>query len=403
MGIYSRLYKYRETPLRSQLENFLTEALADIFNRLPIRLQIELIVRMLPASSSMRLRNKCKDKKKMEARTQVSIVAVGSVKRPDIVVYIDETPLILFEVKCGTPLGVHRLEGLKHDRQAEREQTNLPFQDQLKTYVDWIASQCTGNWPGAVVFLTYGTPPPMGFEDEGRGRRCVICVTRKWKEVADWLTKNLDLNEHETTYCALASNLNDFLKEEGLMTEFITSRDLAATALFMPAYRALDHTFGTLISAIASKYPKSKGGNVHQQFDPDGSIYWAWYYLNNKLNPPGSKFYIAIGICFPDQGWLSNQKLIPKQEAFFFIIIADDWENVKVSNVFSEAPEGWTEIFDGYELIITQPVSQFDADPDIRVQSLIDWAQKEVGRAMACTPNFEAAAIQTIQENEAEA
>ena len=47
MDIYSRLYKYRDTSLLSPLENFLTEALADIFNRLPTLLQIELIVQML--------------------------------------------------------------------------------------------------------------------------------------------------------------------------------------------------------------------------------------------------------------------------------------------------------------------------------------------------------------------
>src|SRR5882762_7313672 len=108
MDIYSRLYKYRDRPLLSPLENFLTEALADIFNRLPTPLQIELIVQMLPPSCSERLRNKCKDGKKIEARTQVSIVAVGSVKRPDIIVCLDGKPLILFEVKYDAPLRVHR-------------------------------------------------------------------------------------------------------------------------------------------------------------------------------------------------------------------------------------------------------------------------------------------------------
>ena len=397
MGIYSQLYKYRDTR-----ENFLTEALADIFNRLPTRLQIELIVGMLPASCSGRLRNECKDGKKIEARTQVSIVTAGSVKRPDIIVCLDSKPLILFEVKCDAPLGVHRLEGQEHDRPMEPEQTIFSFQNQLKTYTDWIASQCTGNWSGAVVFLTHGTPPPEGFEDEGRGGESVICVTRKWKNVGDWLAKNLDLNESDTTYCALASDFTDFLEGEGLMTEFMTSRDLAAMALFMPAYRSLDYTFGTVISAITSKYPTSKGGNVHRQFDPDGNIYWAWYFLNNKLNPPDSKFYIAMGICFPNQGWLDSQKQIPKHEPFFFVIIADDWEGVKASKLLSKVPEGWVDIYDGYDLVITRPVSQFEADPDIRVQSLIDWAQKEVGRAMACIPNFGAVSIQKIQENEAE-
>jgi hypothetical protein len=41
MDIYRRLYKYRETPSLSPRENFLTEALADIFNRLPREKRIE--------------------------------------------------------------------------------------------------------------------------------------------------------------------------------------------------------------------------------------------------------------------------------------------------------------------------------------------------------------------------
>jgi hypothetical protein len=272
---------------------------------------------MLPASCSGRLRSKCNDGKKIEARTQVSIVAVGSVKRPDIIVFLDDKPLILFEVKCGAPLGVHSLESQERDPPTEPDQAILSSQNQLKTYADWIASQCTENWSGAVVFLTHRTPPPEGFEDEGCGGESVICVTRTWKDVGHWLAKNLDLTESKTTWCALASDFNDFLQKGGLMTDFVTARDLAATALFIPAYRALDHTFGTVISAIASMYPWSRGGNIHREFDRDDNVYWAWYYLNNELNPPNSKFYIAIGIWFPDR---DDQKLvgIPKPEPFFF-------------------------------------------------------------------------------------
>src|ERR1700674_5779380 len=89
VGIYRHLYKYRERPSSSPLENFLTESLADIFNRLPTPLKIGLIVQVLPTSCSERLRNKCQDGKEIDARTQFSIVAMGSVKRPDIIVCLD--------------------------------------------------------------------------------------------------------------------------------------------------------------------------------------------------------------------------------------------------------------------------------------------------------------------------
>jgi hypothetical protein len=137
MGIYSRLYKYRDTPALSPDENYLTEALADLFNRLPPPVRVEFLVRMLPPACSNRLRNTCKDGKKIEAETQVTIiVAASSVKRPDMIVYLDGKPLILFEVKINAALQMHegRSEEIEHQ---QRTNTSEPvLRNQLETYGD---------------------------------------------------------------------------------------------------------------------------------------------------------------------------------------------------------------------------------------------------------------------------
>jgi len=379
MGIYSRLSKYRDTPSLSQAENFLTEALADLFNRFPLQIRIEFLVQMLPSSCSDRLRNRCKDGKQIEALTQVSLGVAGFVKRPDMIVYVDSKPLILLEVKIDAALQ----------------------KDQLKTYSVWMGSKCSGDWPGAVVFLTHRTRAPDGFENDGREGNSVIGVTRTWKYIGDWLVKNLDLNQSETTHCALASDFSHFLERQGLMTDFMTSRHLAATELFMPAYQALRHTFLTVIREIALKYPKSKGGNPGAEFWMDNS-YVGWYYLNNSFNPDGSKFSISVGIWFPDQNGAlgsDNPVGLPRHEPFFFIRIGDDRQKKKVCELLSKTPEGWVETNEDYSVIVTRAVSQFDADPDVRVQSLIAWAQEEVGRAVACIPNFDSAPVENISED----
>lgn len=378
MGIYSRLSRYRDTPSLSQSENFLTEALADLFNRLPLQIRIEFLVWMLPSSCSGRLRNKCKEGKQIKALTQVSIVVAGLVKRPDMIVYLDSKPLVLFEVKVDAALQEH----------------------QLKTYSVWMGSQCSGDWPGAVVFLTHRTRAPDGFENDGRKDNSVIGVARTWNYIGGWLANNLDLNQSEMTHCALASDFSHFLERQGLMTDFMTLRHLAATELFMPAYRALAHTFDTVIREIALKYPKSKGGNFHTDFWLDNS-YIGWYYLNSSLNPVGSKFWISVGIWFPGQkGALGSDDpaRLPTHEPFFFVRIEDDWGNKKVCELLSKTPEGWVEINEGCSVAVTRAVSQFEADPDVRVQSLIAWAQEVVGRAVACIPNFEAAPVENISE-----
>ena len=108
---------------------------------------------------------------------------------------------------------------------------------------------------------------------------------------------------------------------------------------------------------------------------------------------------IGIGICFPDQGALGSENPVgvPRHEPFFFISFSDERGRAKASKLFSKIPEGWVEINEGYDLVIAQAVSQFEADPDSRVQSLINWALVEMGRAVACIPNFEAAPVENIQ------
>jgi hypothetical protein len=80
---------------------------------------------------------------------------------------------------------------------------------------------------------------------------------------------------------------------------------------------------------------------------------------------------------------------------FFF---ADDWENEPTSKLLSKMPKGWQGLYDDFDVIITRPVSQFDADPDIRAQSLLDWVLGEVGRPIACIPNYEAVTLQKIKQ-----
>lgn len=199
MGIYSRLYKYRDTASMSPAENYLTEALADLFNRLPQPTKVEFLVRMLPPSCSIQLRNTCKDRKKIEAETQVSIVVGNSVKRPDMIVYLDGKPLILFEVKINAALQMHEAGSEEMEEQLQISATEPVLQSQLKTYSDWMKLQGSGDWPGAVVFLTHGTRAPKGFQNERRESTSVIGATRTWKDVGSWLAKGLAHGEFKVT------------------------------------------------------------------------------------------------------------------------------------------------------------------------------------------------------------
>ena len=210
MELYNRLFRYRETPSLTPLENFLTESFADLFNRLPTSLRTEMLVWLLPEAYSLPLRRRCASAKKVEATTQVRIDAVGSVKRPDMIVDLDGQPLILFEVKVGAALQEHA-RNLTSAEQLEHVGTSeIVFQNQLKTYSDWIGIQSVGDWPGAVIFLTHERQPPDGFENDGHEGNSVIGVTRTWKDIGRWLAGNIELDRSELTHCALASDFYQF-------------------------------------------------------------------------------------------------------------------------------------------------------------------------------------------------
>ena len=57
-------------------------------------------------------------------------------------------------------------------REVEGDVSEIVSQNQLTTYSQWIGSKCTGDWPGAVVFLTHRTRAPDGFENDGRRQLC---------------------------------------------------------------------------------------------------------------------------------------------------------------------------------------------------------------------------------------
>jgi hypothetical protein len=401
VSIYTKLFRYRERPSNSPLENFLTEALADLFNRLSLPLRVEFLDQMLPASCSNRIQNICENVHQIEAVTQVSIDALGSVKRPDIVIYVAGEPRVLFEVKIAAAFQAHRIgisaiepsiEGETDDVQGEIAASVI--QSQLKTYSDWIRSQQSDDWRGAVVLLTHGTRPPIDFENDGRDRSLAIGVTRTWNDVRSWITDNLDYDQLESTQCALGLEFVEFLEERGVITMGMSTWDFAATELFIPSYKALYETFYEVLSYVGQRYPSVKTGNAKFEFWSDGNAYWGYYWLNQSLNPTGSKFYIGIGVCFPHHvtGALNSTEHvgIPTDEPFFFIYIEDTKENA-VSALFTNGlPEGWVALFEGYGAVVTRPVRVFEAGADARKQSLIAWVNEEVGRATASIPNFAA-------------
>ena len=166
--MFSRLYAYRERPGRSRLEDFLTEALSDLFNRLPAQdklAMLALMLRLTPMAIGTTMRAVAAAGR-VEARTQVTI---KTGHRPDIVFYADGEPAIVLEAKIGAAYQRHIKDGPLDAADAPSEiETN-----QLATYGEWIEGHARPGWPGAVVLLTAWTAPPADFATDGAGA-CLV-------------------------------------------------------------------------------------------------------------------------------------------------------------------------------------------------------------------------------------
>lgn len=176
-GLLPRLLKYASSDGQRRKENFLTEILTEFLNVLAKQehdLHRKFIENVLLADCN------CKDPKvlrQIEAAPTLGWKSQWGIDRrkskhpptPDLILFEKPDavrklkPLIVIENKLGAPLG----------------------KNQLPTYGKWLNSKGQ-NPDGALVFLTYATPPPDDFY-EGKQYGVKTRATSLWVRVAEWL------------------------------------------------------------------------------------------------------------------------------------------------------------------------------------------------------------------------
>ncbi|HLW69951.1 MAG TPA: hypothetical protein VKS22_04955 [Candidatus Binataceae bacterium] len=184
MSIYSRLYKYQENENRSKLENFLTEALADLLSRdatLARKFIFDVLLKdNCPKNTGAKreaLAKKLANAEKLEWRTQKALGGIS--EKPDISVFANDSdkPIILLENKINAgfthshTLAVTSEEGIKQEY------------DQLQKYGQWLTKKVPD---GALVFLTHHTLVPEGFLTHSKYGSTIrsFCY---WRSVYAWL------------------------------------------------------------------------------------------------------------------------------------------------------------------------------------------------------------------------
>lgn len=217
-NLYVRLFSAGSAQ-RDRLEDFLTEAVADLLDRLPDPDKVAFCAEVLLASDEMYERRwtefVASRKLRWESQHTIFVPDVPTAKRPD---------LVLFDVSGGVELPILVVES----------KINAPcLDDQLKPYDGWLADKTRDHAPftAPLVLLTHLTQPPEAFVSAD-GYACKTFVSR-WPKVYEWLSANLAEGSWPVGCAVLAEELLGFLKEKDLMTENPTLKDFAAARLYL--------------------------------------------------------------------------------------------------------------------------------------------------------------------------
>ena len=262
-SFYGRLF-HAGSAERERLEDFLTEILADLLNRLPERAKRHFCERFLLRDSDPSDRRAWLDRASQPGnlvwKSQAWIAIAGMQKRPDLILYhrrsefahvpspgrhrasYRETPILIVECKVSAKFG----------------------SDQLASYDKWLVQN--GGSLVALVVITHSTEAPVDFRYKGReSYKARITTIRRWSELYSWLSDDLDQAFPEKDLppeCALLrSELVEFLREERLMTDEPTFQDVAAARLYLNsgAHMRFVGFMTSIRNAVREKFGNLKG------------------------------------------------------------------------------------------------------------------------------------------------
>jgi hypothetical protein len=336
-SIYVRLFRYQSTTERSQLENFLTEAFADLMaRRCDRRTQADFIAYVLfgEVASEItggkhlaRLKEDLKRVKNLTWGTQKRVNVVGASGQPDIIVSGDNKPLVVIENKVNAAIGVRGTDSEdEDDDESDKTKTIDGRLNQMNLYDDWLSGK---NPNGGLVFLTHQTLPPQGFLEPGNRYSIPLRARCYWKTAIDWLA----IRFHDKS----DSLVHEFVKFLGdkVMKEDMNKSDLAALGNLLRAVRELPAAKAFDDAEVAEKLESlmHEARRVMRETLPKGwrpkectsmwhggggRVIWDFQYYD------GHPWYCGWGFCVGGKpGGFSNVPL-PEGDVRAFVQVASD-------------------------------------------------------------------------------
>ncbi|HET7308186.1 MAG TPA: hypothetical protein VFK24_10315 [Gammaproteobacteria bacterium] len=412
MSLYGDLFKYRQRPARSPLEDFLTEALADILNRLPTRIVAGLCEDVLFRNRSAYSTEELKRVLKTLARaphvcwsTQVPAPHGGRTGLADIVLEAgeDRTPLLVIENKVNAPIARRDIES-SPPRQVKLPSASDGYRenDQLRDYARWLRLRAGEGSPCGLVLVSLGTPAPADFFDgdcESWGGVSLRGSCR-WPDLYKWL-RNLtkkegaEKNSDVPAWVALSHEFTQFLEEKEMATKSVTSADLAAAHIFSKSFRHFEDSFTRVRDAVDAAWTSQVGKFASRRnqpvcnFDSDVAIVWDWGYLSDReFGVNTKKWHIGWGVLFESPtGWWDNVTI---SQPTAVIILSTDEADFPAEDIPADRlPIGWTlakSEAGEVEMLYAKPLSAVVTDIESFSEELSAWV---ISKLPEVRQNFE--------------
>lgn len=326
-GLYHRLFTYRERENRSPLEDFLTEALADLLNRFPESLARDAAAFLLndrPEAVDA-LKRVWPDGAQARWRTQ-GIIDGG--RLVDLVMEINARPVMVVENKIRAGFQEHRLHPCTSGDRAT--------QNQLATYGKWLSREADVTWGGAIVLLTHWTPEPLGFINDAASYGSRYRTVVRWAELSRWLANESRSAEFSRAdWAKLSSELVGFLKEQNMDSELATGQDWAALQVYVASADRVRNSVQRIWERASAVWrPICQQADYALEISTEYGCIWKFRYLaRSDLRDS----YLAVGLRYPDlsEYWHDVTPDVPH----LFVELASDRDNPAIANL--AMPTGW--------------------------------------------------------------
>jgi hypothetical protein len=363
-SFYSDLFKYRASEDRVPLEDALSEALAGLLNRMPTT----------------------------DARTLLGAIlkqAGVADEHADALWPVDARAewITQLVVQGSDPNGGGRADIALRLTARDASRTSwLPLIIENKVSCTFQPAQMeryaaalktlSGGRGSALLLLTHATEP----DEEFGLAPCYDGITTGklyWPALARHLrliSREDSEGDRRTTWKWMASELAQFLKENGMAYETATSSDLAALQLFLPSADRIKETVEQLWNAGRDSVQRLCGGARNlTEYDPETGSVWTWAYLTAKYSS-----WVAVGIRVPDASVTALNQLAGGRMQIF----AEAWHRPD-RPVFGQAmPAGFAESRPEH-IATARAISELPVDPEeFRIEAS-RWAAEQLSALAA--------------------